>query len=104
MPPCTIAIATHKGGTGKTVTAMGLSAALARAGGARRDRAAAHDERPGRDERDAPRGPCLRPRRVCSRRRSGAAGTSWQAYPGTRTRTRFLPIALPLGSHSRSLL
>lgn len=32
MPPCTIAIATHKGGTGKTVTAMGLSAALARAG------------------------------------------------------------------------
>jgi len=32
MTPCTIAIATHKGGTGKTVTAMGLSAALARAG------------------------------------------------------------------------
>jgi chromosome partitioning protein len=31
MPACTIAIATHKGGTGKTVTAMGLSAALARA-------------------------------------------------------------------------
>jgi len=29
---CTIAIATHKGGTGKTVTAMALSAALARAG------------------------------------------------------------------------
>jgi chromosome partitioning protein len=32
MVTCTIAIATHKGGTGKTVTAMALSAALARAG------------------------------------------------------------------------
>jgi len=32
MATCTIAIATHKGGTGKTVTAMALSAALARAG------------------------------------------------------------------------
>jgi len=32
MATCTIAIATHKGGTGKTVTAMALSAAFARAG------------------------------------------------------------------------
>lgn len=32
METCTIAIATHKGGTGKTVTAMALSAAFARAG------------------------------------------------------------------------
>src|SRR5229473_958236 len=32
MPAITIAIATHKGGTGKTVTAMALSAALARHG------------------------------------------------------------------------
>jgi chromosome partitioning protein len=32
MVTCTIAIATHKGGTGKTVTAMALSAAFARAG------------------------------------------------------------------------
>lgn len=30
--PTIIAVATHKGGTGKTVTAMALSAALARAG------------------------------------------------------------------------
>lgn len=32
MKPKTISIATHKGGTGKTVTAMALAAALARAG------------------------------------------------------------------------
>jgi chromosome partitioning protein len=32
MPPKTIAIATHKGGTGKTVTSMSLAAALANAG------------------------------------------------------------------------
>jgi len=32
MATCTIAIATHKGGTGKTVTAMAVSAAFARAG------------------------------------------------------------------------
>jgi chromosome partitioning protein len=32
MPAKTISIATHKGGTGKTVTAMALAAALARAG------------------------------------------------------------------------
>lgn len=32
MPATTIAIATHKGGTGKTVTAMATSSALARAG------------------------------------------------------------------------
>jgi chromosome partitioning protein len=32
MPATTISIATHKGGTGKTVTAMALSSALARAG------------------------------------------------------------------------
>lgn len=32
MPATTISIATHKGGTGKTVTAMALAAALARSG------------------------------------------------------------------------
>jgi chromosome partitioning protein len=32
MPPTTISIATHKGGAGKTVTAMALAAALARGG------------------------------------------------------------------------
>ena len=32
MPATTISIATHKGGTGKTVTAMAVSSALARAG------------------------------------------------------------------------
>jgi len=32
MPASTISIATHKGGTGKTVTAMALAAALARSG------------------------------------------------------------------------
>src|SRR5947209_4371945 len=32
MPATTISIATHKGGTGKTVTSMALAAALSRAG------------------------------------------------------------------------